>query len=159
MVRRPGGRRIATPRAPPPTTFRESHAGLERVRPTEPLTPGVRALLDTHVRTPAHLEVLVLLFRTAPRGWRPEELTAEVGSASAADVVRCLAEFTESQLVTSNGSTYTFAPASEGMRSATEALAKEYNERPVTLIRALYERPPSAVLSFADAFRLRRERP
>jgi hypothetical protein len=30
-----------------------------------------------------------------------------------------------------------------------------YDRRPVTLIKALYERPPAAVRAFADAFRFR----
>jgi hypothetical protein len=31
-----------------------------------------------------------------------------------------------------------------------------YNSRPVTLVRAIYDRPASAARSFADAFRVRK---
>jgi hypothetical protein len=34
-------------------------------------------------------------------------------------------------------------------------LAEMYHTRPVTLVRAIYERPARAVQSFANAFRLR----
>jgi hypothetical protein len=40
------------------------------------------------------------------------------------------------------------------LRHALASLAVMYKQKPVTLIRAIYERPSSAE-SFADAFRLR----
>lgn len=50
---------------------------------------------------------------------------------------------------------FSYDPKSESLRSVVNDLAAMYNERPVTLIRAVYDRPAQPVLSFADAFRLR----
>jgi hypothetical protein len=58
---------------------------------------------------------------------------------------------------------YRYAPADDAARRAVDALAEMYQTKPVTLIRAIYSRPATptkpatAVQSFADAFRLRRE--
>ena len=53
-------------------------------------------------------------------------------------------------------SRYRYEPATPALRRAVELLAIAYNERPVTLVRAIYDRP-SAIQSFADAFRIRKE--
>ena len=50
---------------------------------------------------------------------------------------------------------YRYAPADSDLRRAVELLAVAYNERPVTLVRLVYQRP-SPAQSFADAFRIRK---
>lgn len=52
---------------------------------------------------------------------------------------------------------YRYAPRSAQLRAAVLELSTMYQQRPVTLVRAIYERPASPVLSFAEAFRLRKE--
>ena len=42
------------------------------------------------------------------------------------------------------------------VREAVNQLAEMYNTRPVTLVRAMYDRPATSVQQFADAFRLRK---
>jgi hypothetical protein len=51
---------------------------------------------------------------------------------------------------------FRFAPGSPELRRAVELLRVAYNERPVTLVRLVYQRPTTAQ-AFADAFRIRRE--
>lgn len=53
---------------------------------------------------------------------------------------------------------FSYGPRSGQMREAVAELAKMYHHRPVTLVRAIYERPVSPVRSFADAFRIREDR-
>ncbi len=50
---------------------------------------------------------------------------------------------------------FRYDPKSESLRGLVKDFVAMYNERPVTLIRAVYDRPAQPVLSFADAFRLR----
>jgi predicted transcriptional regulator len=50
---------------------------------------------------------------------------------------------------------FKYNPQSQALRTAVEELALMYNERPVTLVRAIYDRPASPVTSFAEAFRVR----
>jgi hypothetical protein len=56
-----------------------------------------------------------------------------------------------------SGVGYRYAPATPALHRAVGMLLQMYNQRPVTLVRALYARPSTAVQSFADAFRLRPE--
>ena len=52
---------------------------------------------------------------------------------------------------------WTFTPETSGDRRAVEALAVMYNQRPVTLVKLVYEAPPAPLKLFSDAFRLRKE--
>jgi hypothetical protein len=51
---------------------------------------------------------------------------------------------------------YRYGPSPELERNINE-LARAYNEKPVTLIRAIYRIADSKIQSFADAFRLRKD--
>ncbi len=50
---------------------------------------------------------------------------------------------------------FRYDPQTDSLRTVVEELVTMYNERPVTLVRAIYDRPAQPVISFADAFRLR----
>lgn len=51
---------------------------------------------------------------------------------------------------------YRYAPRDDALDDAAESVIRLYNERPVTLVKLLYEQPPTAVNTFADAFKLRK---
>ena len=53
---------------------------------------------------------------------------------------------------------FSYAPRNARDRAALEDVATLYHQRPVTLVKLVYEQPASAVKSFADAFRLRDDR-
>ena len=73
-----------------------------------------------------------------------------------ADIVeRVQRDLLSSQLVQRAGDACRYAPASD-MIPTIDELAEMYRTKPVTLVRALYDRPARAVQSFADAFRLRK---
>ena len=116
-------------------------------------------LPPAHVTTMTHVEVLLFLRRDPSRSWRAADLPESVTGGSTETARRCLDELQGARLlVGSDGEDgYRYAPASDELRSATDELDAMYNQRPVTLVRALYSRPATAVRSFADAFRLRRE--
>jgi hypothetical protein len=126
----------------------------------EPGIPGeVRQLVARHVTTMEHVEVLLLLAR-APERWRDvEEIRTELRLPATALSPKVFAGLEGAGLVEADGRTppsYRYAPATAELRRAVELLAVSYNERPVTLVRMIYERP-SAVQTFADAFRIRKE--
>jgi hypothetical protein len=50
---------------------------------------------------------------------------------------------------------YRYVPQGPDDRANVEALATLYHQRPVTLVKLVYQQPPAPVKSFADAFRLR----
>lgn len=106
-----------------------------------------------------HVELVVLVFaRDETVTWTVEDAAREVRSTPEATQLRLDDLVTGGLLAceeTPEGSMYRFAPRTAAFRRAVADLRSMYSSRPVTLVRAIYERPPSAIRSFADAFRLR----
>ena len=133
----------------------------ERVEPRRVLDPDIpqsaRELIQRHLPTMDHVEILMLLRneraqslpaqRVATLIRKPEEMTAT-----------CLEALVAAGLAAqlSDGG-YRYAPRDDAVDDAAESLMRLYNERPVTLVKLLYERPPTAVNTFADAFKLRKD--
>lgn len=126
---------------------------------TEPALPAeVLALIRGPLATIAHVETLLLLRRTAPQASPVAVVQADAHIATPAAARRCLDELVAAGLVEMAArDEYRFAPARADLREAAEALARMYNEKPVTLVRAIYARPAGPVQAFADAFRLLRK--
>ena len=121
------------------------------------LSGEVRHLIARHVTTMEQVEVLLLLQRAPERALSPDEIRAELRLQPSAPAPATLAGLQDGGLVEREGAhpaRYRYAPANDALRRAVELLATAYNERPVTLIRLIYERP-NPVQSFADAFRIR----
>lgn len=128
---------------------------------TEQALPAeVRALLRGPITSMAHVEALLLLRGVAPEPRPLEAIAAEAQLPTVAAARRCLEELAAAGLVAAVGSdAYRYAARPDDMRDAVDALAQMYNEKPVTLVRAIYSRPvtPAPIQAFADAFRLRRD--
>ena len=120
------------------------------------LPAEVRDLIARNLASMEHVDALLVLHRAPDRRWTSDDLAAEL-HANPPSVTRTLRDLTSSGLVAEAGDGFHFAPATPALRRATELLLEAYNARPVTLVRAIYDRPPSAVKSFADAFRIKPE--
>ena len=125
---------------------------------SEPLPSEVLYLVHHYLPTMEHVELLLMLARDDTRRWTPAEAAAEAKSTVAGTHTR-LRDLERAGLAVADPAdeAYRYSPATATFRNATEELRRIYNTRPVSLVRAVYERPPSALRSFADAFRLRRE--
>jgi len=106
------------------------------------------------------VEVLLVLRRAPERAWRVTEVAHELRlateTAAAALAVLHAAQLLEMDRGERADHAYRYAPATAALRGAVDQLEVAYDTRPVTLVKALYDRPPRAVQSFADAFRLRK---
>lgn len=82
--------------------------------------------------------------------------TTRLGTSTLA---RCLTDLVSAGLAKHDpdADTFTYAPRTTDDKRAVDALSILYNQRPVTLVKLVYEQPPPPVKSFADAFRLRDE--
>ena len=68
-----------------------------------------------------------------------------------------LQHFLARSLVAQRGAeSYQYAPAAPELDALVRALARVYNERPVTLVRVIYAPKDEKIRSFADAFRLKK---
>ncbi len=109
-----------------------------------------------------HLEVLLLLRDDAPRALATSDIV-ERTKRPAEFIDTSIQDLVAGGLVAEDQGQggrreYRYNPRSEPLRHAVDELALMYNERPVTLVRAIYDRAPTPVASFADAFRLRRNK-
>ena len=122
------------------------------------LPDEVRALVQNHLASMPHLEALLQLSASPDESLPVEAVAGAIGVAPDA-AVKVLRDLHVSSLVAEEGVgtsvRYRFAPGNEGLRRAAESLSDMYSRFPVQVIRAVYERPPTAVQQLADAFRLR----
>ena len=124
-----------------------------------PLPADVRDLIAHALLTMEHVEVLLALAADGTRGWTAAEVAAAV-RGNPASVAGRLEDLVASGLATREGDAgdgvYRYAPKSAALRAATIGLAEMYRTKPVSLVKAIYARPPAAVQYFADAFRVRK---
>ena len=123
--------------------------------PNDQVSPAARELINRHLPTMDHVQVLLRL-RDAPEGAHLQDLAGSLGLEARA-TNRALDDLVAGGLVERESHTgrYRCVPHSDASRSALDALEVLYNKRPVTLVRLIYDRPPAALRSFSDAFRLR----
>lgn len=122
----------------------------------------VQRFVRAHIDSVEQLDVLLLLFRTAPRAWTPVAVSREL-RIDAVSAARRLDDFLARGLVTVHTGDetlhYTY-DASDPERNATiERLGTAYAERRTTLIQFIFSAPVRDVRVFADAFRLRKKEP
>jgi hypothetical protein len=122
------------------------------------LSPDVLDLIARHLDSMEQVQALLVLRREPDRVWRVEEIAEEV-RASAEKTATALTTLSTHNLATvaaGEPKAYRYSPATAALRTAVDNLEIAYNTRPVTLVRALYDRPTRSIQSFADAFRLRK---
>ena len=122
------------------------------------LPPEVLELIARQVESMEQLETLLLLHAEPGRSFTAadiaERLTLEPASAART------ADLLEGRHLLERGAapdSWRYA-AGTTFHAAVESLAHAYRTRPVTLIKAVYERPVGALRSFSEAFRIRGDR-
>lgn len=105
-------------------------------------------------------EVLLLLQHERERWWSAEELAAALLPAvtlKASQAAAYLALFQANGLVAVGpDKRVQYRPGYGELDAHVQTLANAYRERPVTLIRVIYALRDSKIMSFADAFKLKR---
>lgn len=125
----------------------------------EPIPPAVRDLIDRCLSSMEHVELILWLAADRDRAADADAAAAQLHTTPDVAAKR-LAELEQAGLLARDSAgkkPFRYAPKSVELREAVNELGTMYNQRPVTLVRSIYERPASPVRSFADAFRLRKE--
>jgi len=118
------------------------------------LSDALRQLVNHHLLTMDHVALLLAL-REQPETAHAPASVADRARIDRGVADRVLHELVSSHLARREGNGFIYAAAPQ-MRPAVDELAEMNRTRPVTLVRAIYDRPSRAALSFADAFRLRK---
>ena len=102
-------------------------------------------------------EVLLFFAGHPDRAFRPEEVVVAMRplTVTVPAVKEYLARFVETGLIAKRPDGYAYDPASPPLENAIGELGRAYNERPVTLIGAIYRIADSKIQSFSDSFKLR----
>ena len=121
----------------------------------EEIPQEVRDLVRRHVTSGDHLEILMRMHDTHDKAFSTDELQRLTHIAERS-VVRCLDELTAAGITRQvSPNAWQYGPRTVQDREAVDMLARMYHQRPVTLVRLVYERPSAPLKSFSDAFRLR----
>jgi len=102
-------------------------------------------------------QLLVLLAQDPIRHWKVEDILQELRPTVIAEseIRRCLSLFLARGLVVENqDGRFHYRPTSPDLDATVGALAKAFNQRPVTLIGIIYSRK---IQSFADAFKIKKD--
>jgi hypothetical protein len=122
------------------------------------LSNELRRFIRTHIDGLDQLEVLLLLHGDRTRAWSSGAVAAELRLPEAAANLR-LGALVARGLVTAEGPTpaYRFAPATAELDRLTTVLAGAFRERRVAVITEIFSKPSESVMTFADAFLLRKK--
>lgn len=124
------------------------------------LDPALRAFIAQHIDAIDTLEVFLLLARDPQQGWTVDEIGAELRTSSFAAAQR-LGTLTATGLVsTERESRHRLNLDDEVAAALARRLADAYRDRRTSVIAAIYApaQPDAALLSFATAFHLDRDR-
>jgi hypothetical protein len=119
----------------------------------------IKQFIADTIDSVAQLELLLLLRSEAGKQWTAEE--AGKALYSAADVTALqMADLQQKRLLAPGTATGTFhyRPEPPDVARLVDRLADLYRQRRVAVITAVYTKPIDKIKSFADAFRLRKEK-
>jgi predicted transcriptional regulator len=117
------------------------------------LPAAVLQLVWNELRSIDHVAVLLAVRAAGVAHADDVAIPAMLSTEVATEI---LEELAKRGVLTREGRGYRLT-SNETLENAVEELAESYNRKPVTLIRAIYDRPPHVIQQFADAFRLRRD--
>lgn len=104
-------------------------------------------------------EILVHVARDPARAWTPDEIAGALAGLPASGVREDLDHFAREGLVEiESEGRFRYAPSSDELRAAVVLLVDAYDRRPVTLVRLMDSLATERIRSFADAFRLKRDK-
>jgi hypothetical protein len=119
----------------------------------------VRDLIVRQLHSMEEIEALLLL-AAEPTGLTISEIRDRLRLPQSELAPPSLALLTAHRLIrcddASGLSRYSYAVTDPAVRRTVDLLRVAYNERPVTLVRLVYNRPSTAQ-SFADAFRIKKD--
>lgn len=127
----------------------------------DPIPSTVKDFLYAHIDAVDQLEILRLVVG------EPQKVHSSLSLAHALQVpletaeqyIRALDSHGLLRIATPQPLTCQYGPHSPELEAQVQQLVKTYVERPVTLIKMVYEKPKEQQLkSFADAFRLKKEK-
>jgi DNA-binding MarR family transcriptional regulator len=120
----------------------------------------VRTFLADHIDSVLELELLLLLRAHAQPSWTGAELAGEL-KIDRSWAAEQLAKFATRGILSRSDDAdprYRYAPATPALDAIVAAVADAYASHRVTMIGLIFSKPTSTLKSFADAFRIRKDK-
>jgi hypothetical protein len=121
---------------------------------------GVKKFISDHIGSAEQLDILLYLHSRAGEAYTAGIVGAAVFTVPSAATIR-LEQLVASGLVVSDGGSdplYRYAPQNPAIARAVEELAAVYRSNRVEVIKLVFSAPADPLSSFADAFRLKKDR-
>ncbi len=124
------------------------------------ISQPVRSLIADRIDSVVQLELLLLLHGSAGRAWAGDAVAQQlrIDPAWARGQLGELAARALAEPASDDAAAFRYAPATPELDAAVAQLARDYAERRVTVITLIFSRPVDKLRTFADAFRLRKDK-
>lgn len=128
--------------------------------PNNAIPEAISRFIDGHVESMEQLEILRIL-NVSPGNQLSAADLATAAQIRPGDLPAQLAYLETRGLVTKEHrdglDVCRLEPANAALAAEVAALLRFYEQRPVTLIRAIYQRTADRIKAFADSFRIRKD--
>ena len=127
---------------------------------TEEFPNEVRQFVAEYIHSVAELEVLLLLRGSSDRAWTAEDVGKSLYT-SAEMAGTQLADLSGRGLLRNDDETpprYQYIPRNQQLDRLVSQLDEIYQQRRVSVITMIYSKPVDKVRTFADSFRLRKDK-
>jgi hypothetical protein len=125
----------------------------------EDFPADIKGFIADNIDTVAQLELLLLLRSDRNKQWTAEEAGKALYSSAEVTALQ-MADLQLKRLLApgSAAGTFVYRPEPADVAGLVDRLADLYHERRVAVITAVYTKPIDKIRSFADAFRLRKDK-
>ena len=125
----------------------------------EPSIPNdVLLFIRRYIHRLETLEVLALLHSTPGRSWSAKQVSDEMRSSPVA-AETALAALVAHGLIAREGAEFSFRPTRAELAEQTRRLLACYKDKRTGVIAAIFAAPRPAILSFAEAFKIKKGKP
>jgi hypothetical protein len=129
---------------------------------SEDFPADIKQFISAHIRSVAELEAILMMRNQPDRRWSALEVSQSLYTSAemAAAQLRELGHrgLLATAPLESGEEGFQYRPAAADSDAKLAALAELYKQRRVSVITAIYSEPMDNVRTFADAFRLRKDK-
>lgn len=126
----------------------------------EAIKPRVKQFITDHIESVMQLEVLLLVAAQPGRVWTSNELAQElrIDEAWVDGQLRAMATSGLVSMEEASPPRFRYDPRTAELGQAVAELAQAYADRRVTVIGMIFSKPVDKLRTFADAFRIRKDK-
>jgi DNA-binding MarR family transcriptional regulator len=120
-----------------------------------PRKPEVDQFILEEIESVSHLEALLLIWRSRPKSWAPEDM-AKALYVSSENTLAILRDLESRQLVSNESGNYFYQSNLEG-DDLIEELDRVYRRELIRVSNMIHSKASPSVRAFARAFRLKKD--